>query len=514
MSPRTTAILFALAAALAAFVFFHEQADDREPSASESDGRRVFADLPADPDLVESVSFTTEDGMPVRVERRDGRWRVVEPIDAPADQQVIEGMASTLVALSSEGVIEQPQPASVYGLDDPTRALRFRLGGEERVLRVGAKTPVGPNSYVADASSERVFIVSTWKINSLSQSLLDIRDRRVLPFDPGAVVRLTVSWPGAGVTLERTAVGDDDAQGEGRWRVVAPEAWRADDPAVDTLLSDLSFLRAESFVDEAIDEVEAGLADPVFEVSLALESDDDEQPPLHFALGTIIGGTERIASGRSGSLFRVPQELLADLPRRLVDYRYKQLSNFDAERAQAIELSFNPPGGGGVIDVRMSRSEGGWTASASDALAAGASSRLVAELARLTAVDIVAESMGASELAALGLSPAHVTFRVLDSTGEEGAAEALCEIAIGDADPERGILAKAADSDTVYRLDYALSEEVPINYGLFLENFVSKEARDEPDERDEPAEPDEPDERVAPEQGTADRAAEALPDAG
>ena len=62
-------------------------------------------------------SLTTKEGTPARVERREAEWWVVEPVDAPADQLEVESMLSTLVNLSSQGLIEQPQEASVYGLE-------------------------------------------------------------------------------------------------------------------------------------------------------------------------------------------------------------------------------------------------------------------------------------------------------------------------------------------------------------------------------------------------------------
>jgi len=472
MNPRVSAVLFAIALVLGAFIFFYELREDGGPSATDPAVRRIFSEAPVDPDQVESISLTTEDGTPARVERREGRWWLVEPVAAAADQGKLDGIAKTLVSLASEGVIEEPQEDSVYGLEDATRVLRFRAGGREYGLRVGIKTPIGPNSYVASISSDQVFIVSTWKIKSLAHSLLDLRDRRVLPFDPSAVVRLTLRWPGGGATLERNPLEDAQESAEGLWRMVAPAPWRGDDSVIDTLLSDLSFLRAESFVDDELDDSQAGLETPVFEASLDLASSE----PLHFALGSFVGATGRVARGRDGLLFRVSQELLADLPRRLIDYRYKQLSNFESPEARSIALIFHPPGPGGAVTVSMERTEEGWTATSGEALAAGMTSRLVRELAGLKAVDIVAESMGAQELAALGLSPANATFRVFGAPGEDGKAPLLCEILLGTADPSRGILARAIGKDAVYRLDYALADEIPVNYGAFVESFASVES--------------------------------------
>ena len=103
------------------------------------------------------------------------------------------------------------------------------------------------------------------------------------------------------------------------------------------------------------------------------------------------------------------------------------------------------------------------------------------ELAHMKAVDIVAESMGWQELATLGLSPPHTALRVWGEAGQDGQdgldgqAELLCEVYLGDEQPGKGILAKAGGSDTVYHLDPALADAIPLNYGLFVESFASKE---------------------------------------
>ena len=504
MNPRATAILLAITVALGAFVLFYELREDRDSGGPGPEVGRIFADPSLDPDMVESLSFTTEEGTPARIERREGRWWVVEPVDAPADQAEVDGMVSTLVHLSSEGVIEEPQKASVYGLDDATRSFRFRAGGREYGVQIGAKTPVGPNSYVSSTTSNRVFIVPTWKVSSLAHTLLELRDRRVIPFDPNAVARVVATWPGGGVTVERERGvkeregADLEGGGEGTWQVVSPARWRADDAVIETLLSDFSFLRADSFVDEQIVDAEAGLDEPAFDVWLEFDPDTasqgeaDADTGLRFSLGSFVGGSDRIARGPSGARFRVPLETLADFPRRGVAYRYKQLASFEPSEAHSIDLIFNPPGSGGAITLSMRRSQEGWTATSGEALAAGRASRLLAELARLKAVGIVAESMGPRELAELGLLPARAAFRVFGSPGEEGEANLLCEIRIGDSNASEGILAKAIGNDTVYRLDYALSDDIPVNYGVFVESFATKTEREVDEGAEAEAAPDPP----------------------
>ena len=92
MSPRATAVLLAAALALGGFVFFYELRAERGHGVADPQVRRVLLAAPRDADLVESLSFTTEEGTRARIERREDGWWVVEPIDAPADQAEVEGM--------------------------------------------------------------------------------------------------------------------------------------------------------------------------------------------------------------------------------------------------------------------------------------------------------------------------------------------------------------------------------------------------------------------------------------
>ena len=88
MNPRVTAILFAIALVLAAFIFFYELREDGGPSAADPEVRRIFAETPVDPDQVESISLTTEEGTPASVR--------TNPRPARADRGVPGGIAPAL----------------------------------------------------------------------------------------------------------------------------------------------------------------------------------------------------------------------------------------------------------------------------------------------------------------------------------------------------------------------------------------------------------------------------------
>jgi hypothetical protein len=81
--------------------------------------------------------------------------------------------------------------------------------------------------------------------------------------------------------------------------------------------------------------------------------------------------------------------------------------------------------------------------------------------------------MGAEELGALELEPPRVRVRVFGEDAEDG--EALADVSLGVADPERGIAARREGDPRVYWLDYALAEELPVSLEAFRNRFVSAE---------------------------------------
>jgi hypothetical protein len=467
MNPRTTGILFVLAAALAAFVYFYEIQGESARKEAEEAAKRIFPGLEAE--QVDAIWLHTTDDRQARVERAEGGWRLVEPVDFPGDTTTLDGMASTLVQLTSEGEIADPQAPAVYGIGDERSVLHFHAGDRDYGLQMGSKAPVGAATYVSPLGSGRVYTVPTWRLNSLRKSLLDLRDRRVLVFDRDAVERIEASWPGGGVALEKGEDGD--------WRLTEPIEGPADQATVDSLLSDLSFLRAEGFVDDPPPDAEAGLDPPAFALDLHTKGADEEGKPLHFALGSVLDGKLRLARGAQPVLYQVSEERLADFPRKLVAYRFKELARFVASEARSFELVLRSTSGEEET-LRGQRDDGGWKTEP-EAMAPGKAAAMVNELARLDAVDIVADAPKPEELAKLGLSPPRAHLRVLGEAPEGGEAPVLADVLLGEVDPEAGIAAQRVDGAAVYRLDHEVADQLPVGLEAFRNRFASQEKQGE-----------------------------------
>ncbi len=467
MNPRTTGILLVVAVALGAFVYLYEIRGGEQRLEAEALAKRLFPGVESG--AVEAIALRTTDGRDARVARSEGVWRVETPVQALADATSVDAMASALAEIQSEGAIDDPQALSVYGLDDETRLVRFRAGGTDHELRIGRKTPLGSNSYAATGADDTVYTVATFRTNAFEKALDDLREKRPIRFDRTAIDRIEVDWQGGGVVLEKR--GD-------AWRLLAPLESAADESTVETLLSDLAFLRATGFVDEPPPDAETGLERPAWKVALLQPASEEGAAPLRHELrvGNALDAASRAARGAEPVLYRIPEERYESLPRRVAAFRFKELANFVATDATRFEIVFHDEAEGQsrVETITGTRDDAGWTTSP-EAMAAGNASRLVAELARLEAADIAAESMGADELAGVGLAPPNAALRVFGAP-PEGAEQGplLAEVHLGTLEAER-IYARVPDREIVYQLDYELAEHLPVSLEAFRNRFVSKE---------------------------------------
>jgi hypothetical protein len=392
--------------------------------------------------------------------------------------------------------------------------VRFGAGGAEHALRIGKATPIGSNVYARTGASPDVHMIASHRATAFTRSLTDLRDKQILAFDPTAIAEVEASWPGGRVVVAREPAPAEPAKPEGEappvppdaggdWRMTVPLAARADSDEIDDLLSTLSFLRADAFVDAPTAKQLAQLERPDFELRLA--NRDPAQPPLSVAIGRP-EGEHRLVRAAGDVLYQIAATRIADFPRTVTAYRERHLAQFPATDAQQVDFFFSVPGGDPVA-IRAERSgDAGWTSSP-EPFAAGKLASVVSELSRLEAADIVAESVGERELEKLGLSPPNTIITVLGAAPPDAAKEKaegggekkadaeqppppaaprLAEVHLGNVTPE-GVVAQAGGDPIVYRLDPDTAEQLPVNLEAFQSRF--REQAPAPEAAPPPEEP-------------------------
>ena len=491
MNPRSTGLLAVLAVALGVFIYYYEIGGEASRKSALSDAKNIFSGLSAED--VEAISLVTLDGIAARFERRQGAWFVATPVEARAEASALDAMAHALVAMPREGSAPAAGDLSRFGLGPDAKEVYFEISGVRRSLRIGGSTPVGGHRYVAGQSqddpeglsSREVSYVASYRVNAFNRKLSDLRDRRIFDFDEAAVSTLRIGWPeprsgSMGATNEApewTEVALARAE-DGMWHLGAPMRGMADQEIVRSVLSNLAYLRAEEFIDVPDQAAVESLSETALTVHWTLEAEHLEH---HARIAGVIGDRQLVES-ENGRLALISSSRLDEFPRRIVDYRFRQLSDFDLSFARRVEMQFvddGSPGtvgvssGVGKLDATAELEEAGWRGRDSEGaeISPGQVSSLILEMSSLRADSVFAEEMGPSELTGLNLSPPLASIHVMGGSDPDAPAETLASLQIGRVYPGRGYFIMRGDSKAVYVIDSEGLGSLPVSAAAYREAF-------------------------------------------
>lgn len=377
---HTTALLALLLAGVAGFYYVWEirlgpVREEREARR----GRLVAVEAGA----VREVLLQRAAGDAVRLVKGPEGWEVHAPVRARADQGVVEGLVATLATARVEREIA-PNPSSLadFELDRPAVAVTLTLEDRRQVgLLLGARNPAGTGVYAQARGQPAVVLLPEAVLREASRPLAELRDRRVLAFEPAQVTGFEI------VTPEETLAAEPaDAF---RWNLTRPRALRADAETIREFLDKLSGARVKDFVAEGPRSLGPyGLERPVrVTVHLGRER---ERATRTLHLGKVEHG-RGVYALRPGepAVFLLPEEVWAAVPRTTAALRDKTVVEFERDEITRLELE-SPQGG-----VTLVREGGRWALSRPEALPAdqGEVGGLLIRLRSLRAQGFVSEDV-------------------------------------------------------------------------------------------------------------------------
>ncbi|MBC7369375.1 MAG: DUF4340 domain-containing protein, partial [Undibacterium sp.] len=216
------------------------------------------------------------------------RWTFDTPIVARANKDAIDLALGALGALRAKIFITENPPATL-----PSAAPSYRItveGNNRReTLLLGERVPKSANDYYGQIEGRAALFTVTIPTGAKSlQETLDkaqenLREKRILDFDPRAVTAITLRAPNAPgqptLTLQRLEASANSTS-EAAWQIIrratgdaAPQTLPADRAAVHRLLEQLNLLSALSFTSDAPTAADAenwGFARPEREITLTL----------------------------------------------------------------------------------------------------------------------------------------------------------------------------------------------------------------------------------------------------
>lgn len=192
---------------------------------------------------LKSILLRKKGSPDVRLDKTDGKWNLTQPIQAPADQSVVQDLVSQLAtAKRDEIVVAKDADQHEFGLDQPSGAVTFQPtspGAKPLALFFGSDNPTGAQTYAMVDGRPEVFLTAMGVKTAALKDAADLRDKTVWTFDTGLVQGL------------RLGALDLSKAKDGTWTVgKGAAAEPAKNSVVGAWLEQLAGLRAQSVPSE------------------------------------------------------------------------------------------------------------------------------------------------------------------------------------------------------------------------------------------------------------------------
>ena len=353
MGFRTTGILALLLIGLLAFLYYYEIGGEDARKKAAEDAKKVFAI-----DEKNVTRLTLRRGNTTLVCAKDGDlWQILSPIKTDGDRGSIESLIRSVKNAEKTGAVADSEDVASgkvdladFGLDTPDVSLTLEQAGQGvDTLHLGDKSPTGSYAYFMRSGDPGILTTNAWRKSGFEKGLLDLRDKRVLPFERDAVRKIEVTSGGREIVL---------AKREGVWHLEHPVTDRADDEAVRRLLSRLHTVRARDFsAEEADDLSKYGLVEPRLSVSL-YEGEGLAKKTSLFGDPTWVGGKLRYHGKYLAKppIFQVDSSFVADVDKTPSDLRVKAIFAFDSTGVDRVTLAYADS----VVDCARDTVGDGW----------------------------------------------------------------------------------------------------------------------------------------------------------
>jgi len=302
-------ILLVLALGLGAYAFFVESKNDtsREKLTKQE---KVFT---VESEKIDEMTVKSQNGDITKLKKENNTWKIVAPATLESDPAEVSAITTALAGLESQKVVEENPPSLKEFTLDPARiSITFHVAGETGTHRIdiGVKTPMGADLYAKVEGKPAVFLIGSFREDSLNKSTFNLRDKTVLTFDRDGANFLKIDDSKKPIVI---------AKKDNVWRLSLPIETAADFTAVDGLVGRLYQSRMKAFVadDGTKDLKKYGLDKPQVtvtvgagsaraELALGAKTEDgnvyarDLSRPMIFALESTCSMTSSVRPASSG----------------------------------------------------------------------------------------------------------------------------------------------------------------------------------------------------------------------
>jgi hypothetical protein len=188
----------------------------------------------------------TYDDTQIIVERAfEEPWEITTPIQGRGDETEINSILWDIENAKVREFIDDPdEDLAAYGLDKPAATARILIGAGKSLRRLdfGKETEDGGLVYAKRTLHDNIVLVDKRLMEKVQAELVDLREKRLMQFAADDVAAIDIVMGDSTFSCAR------DTSGE--WVTAAPANMPLKKWKMNGVASQLSFLRAFSFVDD------------------------------------------------------------------------------------------------------------------------------------------------------------------------------------------------------------------------------------------------------------------------
>ncbi|MCG8687643.1 MAG: DUF4340 domain-containing protein [Desulfobacterales bacterium] len=226
---------------------------------------QVHYELPVlpqvDTETIDRIQITKADRS-IMLNKTENTWTLNED-KYPADKAAVDDILDTIKELTLSALVSEAGDLARYELDD-ANAVKVKVFSKDALKRefsIGKAAPSFNHTFVMVDGTKQILQADKSFRNHFDKSVGDLRDKLVLEFEPGEIKKITLEKQGTLMTLipasQSNGDSDDDKSGSNEttedkknsgW--VFEDGTAADKETIDDLLSSLSHLECQSFLDQ------------------------------------------------------------------------------------------------------------------------------------------------------------------------------------------------------------------------------------------------------------------------
>ena len=213
----------------------------------------------------------------IQLKKTGEDWALVAPVAARTDAGAVEGLVSRIQTAQMKSIeAAEAKDPKQYGFDQPEATATVGVGSAKATLTVGKRKDDG-TYFAQDGARPLVFTVESSLVDDLKKPADDYRRKDLFEFRSYNANRVEITRGTETIALEKYTVKTQDGKStEDKWRLLKPETRELESATVDSLLSRLTTLRAQSFTDPAAKEQpKTGLESPA--ALIAVKFDDSKK---------------------------------------------------------------------------------------------------------------------------------------------------------------------------------------------------------------------------------------------